>query len=48
MLETLGGHAESELKRRPGRLEPEEAAVLSLLQQRLKQEAKTARRRKAA
>jgi len=48
MLETLQGRAEAELKDRLKRLQPEEAAVLGLLQQRLKQEAKMARRRTAA
>lgn len=38
MLQTLQDRAEGELKRGLGRLRPEEAAVLALLQQRLKRE----------
>jgi len=38
MLRTLQERAEGELKRSMGRLRPEEAAVLALLQQRLKRE----------
>lgn len=46
LLETLQQRAEQELSRKLHRLQPEEAAVLALLQQRLKREVK--QRRKAA
>lgn len=46
MLETLQARAEGAMKRGLGRLAPEEAAVLALLQQRLKREA--GQHRKAA
>jgi DNA topoisomerase-1 len=46
MLEVLKSRAEQEMRSSLHRLSPEEAAVLTLLQQRLKQE--TRRRRRAA
>ncbi len=42
MLDVLRGRAEEELRASLSRLEPEEAAVLALLQQRLKREARRA------
>ena len=47
VLTALKREAESELRKKLGRLAPEEAAVLSLLQSRLKREV-AARRKKAA
>ena len=44
MLETLQSRAEGAIKSGLGRLKPEEAAVLALLQQRLKREVKAHRR----
>lgn len=47
LLTTLKSEAESELRKKLGRLSPEEAAVLSLIQSRLKREV-AAKRKKAA
>jgi len=48
MAEILKGRAEAALQRSLHRLRPEEAAVLALLQQRLKRDARAARQRRAA
>jgi DNA topoisomerase I len=48
MVEILKGRAEAPVQTSLRRLRPEEAAVLALLQQRLKRDARDARRRKAA
>jgi DNA topoisomerase I len=48
LIEILKGRAEAAMQTSLRRLRPEEAAVLALLQQRLKRDAIAARRRKAA